>query len=73
MGALCLWRPQFFLTTVEGRAVAGFIGVFWLSRVFLQFFYYDRDFTGRHPFWNVFFALAFGALGTLFGGICLFS
>ena len=73
MGALCLWRPQFFLETAEGRAVAGFIAIFWLSRVILQFFYYDRAFTGRYPFWNIFFATAFGALGVLFGGICLLS
>ena len=73
MGAFCLWRPQFFLNTEEGRAVAGFLGVFWLSRVGLQFFYYDRAFTGRYPVWNVFFALAFGSLGLLFGGICVLT
>ena len=73
MGALCLWRPEFFLTTIEGRAVAGFIAVFWLSRVVLQFFYYDRGMTGRYPIWNLFFAFAFGALGVLFGGIFLIS
>ncbi|MDA0767235.1 MAG: hypothetical protein O3A92_10485 [Verrucomicrobia bacterium] len=66
MGLLCLWRPEFFLTTVEGRAMAGFMGVFWGARVMVQFFYYDREMMRRYPFWSVFFGVAFGALGGLF-------
>jgi hypothetical protein len=66
MGLFCLWRPEFFLTTVEGRAFAGFIGLFWGVRVMLQFFYYDRVMTRRFPFWSVFFGGAFGMLGGLF-------
>ena len=66
MGLLCLWRPGFFLATEEGRAVAGFMGVFWSVRVVLQLFYYDRAMTRSHPFWHARFAAAFGALGVLF-------
>ena len=66
MGALCLWRPEFFLKTEEGRAIAGFMGVFWGARVFLQLFYYDREIKRRFPVWNVVFGLGFGALGGLF-------
>ena len=70
MGVLCLWRPRFFLDTVEGKAIAGFIAVFWGVRVFLQFLYYDREITRRYPLWNVFFAVAFGALGVFFLYLC---
>jgi len=71
MGGLCLWRPEFLLTTQEGRAIAGFMGLFWGSRVFLQFFYYDREMTRRYPRWSIFFGIAFGSLGLLFTFVCL--
>lgn len=67
MGAFCLWRPAFFLEGGEvGRALAGFLAVFWGSRVVLQIFFYDRAVKRRHPFWNALFGSAFGALGGLF-------
>lgn len=71
MGLLCLWRPGFFLESVEGRAFAGFLAVFWGTRVFLQFCYYDRAMRRRYPGWNALFATAFGSLGVLFALICL--
>lgn len=67
MGVFCLWKPGFFLEGGEvGRALAGFMAVFWGSRVVTQLFYYDRAVKRRYPVWNVVFASAFGGLGGLF-------
>ena len=74
MGVFCLWRPAFFREGGEvGRAMAGFMALFWTSRVLTQLFYYDRSVKRRHPFWNALFASAFASLGGLFLMITLRS
>lgn len=71
MAALCLWRPGFFLETVEGRVLAGFMGFYWGSRFLVQVIYYDRATKRDRPGWNLLFTLAFAALGGGFTTIAL--
>lgn len=67
MGVFCLWRPEFFREGGEvGRALAGFMALFWTSRVITQLFHYDRATKRRYPVWNAVFVAAFGCLGGLF-------
>ena len=68
MAALCLWQPGFYREFgALGRAVAGFLAVFWLSRTAVQVAYYDRGIKRRHAGWNRLFTGAFACLGVLFG------
>jgi hypothetical protein len=66
MAALCLWQPAFFLEEGPGRAVAGFIGLFWASRFVVQLFYYDRSLRARYPVWDLVFLAGFFSLGAGF-------
>jgi hypothetical protein len=66
MAALCLWRPAFFLEESTGRAVAGFMGLFWGSRFVVQLVYYDRNLRRRYPLWDVIFSAGFFSLGAVF-------
>lgn len=63
MAALCLWRPLFFLESEVGRAIAGFLGLFWGSRCLVQIFYYDREIRRAHRFGDFLFFSGFLALG----------
>lgn len=63
MAALCLWRPEFFLEDGTGRAVAGFIGLFWASRFVVQIVYYDHSMRSRYPVWDKVFLGGFLSLG----------
>ena len=66
MAALCLWAPGFFLEEGPGRAMAGFMGLFWGSRFMVQLFYYDRTLRARYPVWNLVFLAGFFSLGAGF-------
>lgn len=66
MAALCLWRPSFFLGDETGRAVAGFIGLFWASRFVVQLVFYDKTLRRRYPVWNAVFGAGFFSLGAGF-------
>ena len=49
-----------------GRAIAGFLAVFWGSRVLLQLSYYDRETRRANRFFDVLFLVADGYLAAVF-------
>ena len=49
-----------------GRALAGFLAVFWGSRVLLQLFYYDRELRRANRLFDVLFLLGDGYLAAVF-------
>jgi len=49
-----------------GRAFAGFLAVFWGSRVLLQLFYYDRELRRANRLFDVLFLAADGYLAAVF-------
>ena len=49
-----------------GRALAGFLAVFWGSRVLLQLFFYDRELRRANRLFDVLFLLGDGYLATVF-------
>lgn len=49
-----------------GRALVGFLAVFWGSRVLLQLFYYDRDLRRANRLFDVLFLVADGYLAVVF-------
>jgi hypothetical protein len=48
------------------RALAGFLAVFWGSRVLLQLFYYDRELRRANRLFDVLFLVADGYLAAVF-------
>jgi hypothetical protein len=48
------------------RAIAGFLALFWASRVVLQFVYYDRELRRQNRLFDVLFILADGYLAAVF-------
>jgi hypothetical protein len=49
-----------------GRALSGFLAVFWGSRVLLQVFYYDRELRRANRLFDVLFMVADGYLAAVF-------
>jgi hypothetical protein len=49
-----------------GVALAGFLAVFWGSRVLLQLFYYDRELRRANRFFDVLFLFGDGYLAAVF-------
>jgi hypothetical protein len=49
-----------------GRALAGFLAVFWGTRVLLQLFYYDRELRRANRLFDVLFLIADGYLAVVF-------
>lgn len=49
-----------------GRALSGFLALFWTLRIGLQLFFYDRDLRRQHPGWNALFLSAYLYLATVF-------
>ncbi len=49
-----------------GRALAGFLAVFWGSRVLLQLFYYDRELRRANRLFDVLFLIGDGYLAVVF-------
>ena len=49
-----------------GLALAGFLAVFWGSRVVLQLFYYDRELRGVNRLFDLLFLLGDGYLAAVF-------
>lgn len=49
-----------------GRFVSGGISIFWLLRLFLQLFYYDREFRRRTAVLDATYCLALAFLGAVF-------
>ena len=49
-----------------GRAMAGFLGVFWGSRALLHLFYYDRELRRANRFYDMLFLVGDGYLAAVF-------
>jgi hypothetical protein len=56
-----------------GRALAGFLAVFWGSRVLLQLLYYDRQLRRANRFFDVLFLVADGYLAAVFSVTALLA
>jgi hypothetical protein len=67
LAALCLLWPNYLL---EGsglsRAVCGFFGLFWFSRVIVQLTYYDPAARSEDRAWDLFFLAVFLGLSATF-------
>ena len=64
-------RPRAFAEELTsgrslGRALAGFLAVFWGSRVLLQLFYYDRNLRRQNRLFDVLFLIGDGFLASVF-------
>ena len=66
LAVLCLGWPQLLLDGAMGRALSGFFGLFWASRVVVQLTYYDRELRRRDRCWDVFFLGVFLVLSAVF-------
>lgn len=66
LAVLCLGWPQMLMEEGMGRAVSGFFGLFWASRVIVQLTYYDPALRRRDRGWDVFFLFVFLSLAATF-------
>lgn len=66
-GGLCiLFAPELAGGSPLGTFLSGFITVFWLLRILIQFFYYDSTIKKQNRLANVLFTLAICFLGGIF-------
>ncbi len=64
---LCLFfAPELAGASSLGRAISGFLALFWLSRTALQVIYIDRETKRANPVENTAYTLATAALGVVF-------
>ncbi|RYD40657.1 MAG: hypothetical protein EOP85_13905 [Verrucomicrobiaceae bacterium] len=66
LALLCLGWPQLLMEGEMSRALCGFFGLFWGSRVVVQLTYYDKNVRRADRGWDVFFFGVFLFLGTIF-------
>jgi len=66
-GGLCIWfAPELTGSAALGRTLSAFLAIFWIARVAIQLFYYDRE-TRRKDRWpDAAFIAAFAFLGGVF-------
>lgn len=65
--ALCFFfAPQLTQRAPLSRFLSGFLALFWLLRVVLQFAYYDREVRARHRLGDVAYTLAISCLAAVF-------
>jgi hypothetical protein len=73
LAVLCLGWPRLLLEDGMGRALCGFFGLFWGSRVVVQLTYYDREVRRRDRGWDVFFLGVFVVLSAVFTLAAIFQ
>ncbi len=67
ISALCFFfAPQLAGGTLLGQCLSGFLAVFWLLRVVLQFTFYDREVRARYRLGDVAYILAVSSLTVVF-------
>ena len=66
LAVLCLGWPQMLMEDGMGRALSGFFGLFWGSRVIVQLTYYDPALRRQDRAWDVFFLIVFLSLAAIF-------
>lgn len=70
--ALCFrFAPQLAGAGALGRFLAAFIGGFWLLRIFLQCFYYDREVRRAHRAMDSLYVMALFVLVGIFGWMAI--
>jgi hypothetical protein len=67
---LCFGR-ELISGRAMSRAIAGFLALFWGSRVLLQLFYYDRELRRANRLFDVLFSLADGYLAGTFAVVAI--
>ncbi len=71
---LCFcFTDEFSSGTPIGRGIAGYLAVFWGSRVMLQLFYYDRELRRKNRVYDVLFIVADGFLAVVFAAVAILS
>jgi len=66
-GALSVWfAPELASGAGLGRFLSVFLAVFWVPRVFVQLFYYDRDVKRANPAGHVLFTTLFVYLAVVY-------
>ena len=73
LAVLCLGWPRLLLEDGMGRALCGFFGLFWGSRVVVQLTYYDREVRRRDRGWDFFFLGVFAVLSGVFTIVAIFQ
>lgn len=73
LALLCLGWPRLLLEGGMGRALSGFFGLFWASRVVVQLTYYDREVRRRDRGWDIFFLGVFVVLCAVFTLVAIFQ
>lgn len=69
---LCFcFTDEFTSGSPIGRGIAGYLAVFWGSRVMLQLFYYDRELRRQNRAFDVSFILADGFLAVVFAAVAI--
>ncbi|MEO8084986.1 MAG: hypothetical protein ABI780_14280 [Ardenticatenales bacterium] len=72
MALLCaFFAPELTSGRAMSVAIAGFLAVFWISRVVLQLGYYDRTLRRANRGFDVLFVLADAYLGTVYAATSL--
>ena len=71
MALACLIIPRELLAEPLGRVLLGFMAVFWMARVGVQFFYYEKSIKNEFPCFNVLFSVAFLYLAVTFSILTL--
>lgn len=72
MGLLCLTSANELMTTVLGRRIAFGLAIFWLTRLFIQFFGYS-SLHWRGKRFETSIHIMFSALWTYLSGVFLFT
>lgn len=73
-GLICLLFPDDLCgTSALGKFLCGFLAIFWVLRVVLQFAYYDGAVKKEHPLGAFFFGGVFSYLALVFTAAILFG
>ena len=62
-GLCFFFAPDLAGGSLLGTSLSWYMAVFWLSRLFIQVFYYDPELKRQHPVANLAFTLAVAYLG----------
>ncbi len=66
MALACIILPHQLLSNPLGQVVLGFMALFWIARVGVQFFYYDSSIKKQFPVFNILFSVVFIYLAVTF-------
>ena len=70
--ALCFGFAHELTASRLGRFLCAFMGGFWLLRILLQWFYYDREVRRANPWLDALYVASLIALSAIFGWAAIF-